>query len=433
MAVLLAAVSVTNMNAQQTKTQGDELRLVIVVSRHGIRAPIESETRGNRFNKKPWPTWPVAPGVLTPHGAAVLRQMGAWYRERYASALGVHSCVPVFAYANETQRTVASARALLDGMTPECKIAVHTRRQNDAAVTQSESAEETPAVERDPVFGAEAWAAKADHSLLAAAIRGQMGGDVARWAVEQKEPLDELQSVFARSGGGGFSGGGLQQLLRDVPSTVNAGKGDSLVDISTPVRVGADFAENFLLEYVEGLPMQDVGWGLVSRTELDRLMAMNTRYHDVVLRTPYFAQVGASEMASRIDRTLQQAMTGKSVQGAFGSTKDRIVMLVGHDSNLTWMGGLLRTQWLLPEGAMNATPPGSAMVFELHRRASGEWYVSVAFVSETLEQMRTAEKAVPVVAPVFVPGCSTSGEGYPCEVGAFHRLIQSAVDSRFVR
>src|SRR5882762_4292268 len=71
MAVLLAAVSVTNMNAQQTKTQGDELRLVIVVSRHGIRAPIESETRGNRFNKKQWPTWPVAPGVLTPHGAAV--------------------------------------------------------------------------------------------------------------------------------------------------------------------------------------------------------------------------------------------------------------------------------------------------------------------------------------------------------------------------
>jgi len=66
--------------------------------------------------------------------------------------------------------TVASARALLDGMAPECKIAVHDAKTRRCCGTQRESTEDTPAVERDPVFGAEAWAEKADHALLAAAI-----------------------------------------------------------------------------------------------------------------------------------------------------------------------------------------------------------------------------------------------------------------------
>ncbi|WP_433966330.1 GlsB/YeaQ/YmgE family stress response membrane protein [Tunturiibacter gelidiferens] len=41
--------------------------------RHGVRAPIESETRSGAYNAQPWPAWPTEPGVLTPHGAQALR------------------------------------------------------------------------------------------------------------------------------------------------------------------------------------------------------------------------------------------------------------------------------------------------------------------------------------------------------------------------
>ena len=64
-----------------------------------------------------------------------------------------------------------------------------------------------------------------------------------------------------------------------------------------PVTLGADFAENFLLQYTEGMPISQVGWGRVSRAKLNELMQMNTQYHDFMLRTPYGAQVAASDLA----------------------------------------------------------------------------------------------------------------------------------------
>jgi len=61
----------------------DEIRAVVILSRHGVRAPLSSEIRESAYNAQPWPAWPVASGVLTEHGGAALRLMGAWYRARY--------------------------------------------------------------------------------------------------------------------------------------------------------------------------------------------------------------------------------------------------------------------------------------------------------------------------------------------------------------
>src|SRR6185369_2237260 len=160
-----------------------------------------------------------------------------------------------------------------------------------------------------------------------------------------------------------------------------------------------DFAENFLLQYVEGMPMEQVGWGRVSRTTLHRLMEMNTRYHDFVLRTPYYAQQAAGPLAKHISDTLVYApvraatviINGKrsppyNANPEYGR---RFFFLSAHDSNLTWLGGLLRIDWLVPDETFNATPPGSALVFELHRnKATGALTVRVLFVAQKLDQIR---------------------------------------------
>src|ERR1700743_142939 len=72
--------------------EDDELRAVIVLMRHGVRAPIESETRSGAYNAQPWPTWPTEPGVLTPHGSRALRLLADFYRARYPSLLQTRSC-----------------------------------------------------------------------------------------------------------------------------------------------------------------------------------------------------------------------------------------------------------------------------------------------------------------------------------------------------
>jgi hypothetical protein len=51
----------------------DQIQAVIVLARHGVCAPIESESRSSASNAQPWPSWPVADGVLTPHGAEALK------------------------------------------------------------------------------------------------------------------------------------------------------------------------------------------------------------------------------------------------------------------------------------------------------------------------------------------------------------------------
>jgi 4-phytase / acid phosphatase len=81
--------------AQGPKTavsDDDQIQAVIVLARHGVRAPIESETRSSAYNAQPWPSWPVAAGVLTSHGTQALKLLGEYYRSRYPSLLQHIDC-----------------------------------------------------------------------------------------------------------------------------------------------------------------------------------------------------------------------------------------------------------------------------------------------------------------------------------------------------
>ena len=204
----------------------------------------------------------------------------------------------------------------------------------------------------------------------------------------------------------------------------------------SPVALAADFAENFLLQYTEGMPMPEVGWGGVSREDLNDLMQMNTQYHDFILRTPYGAEVAASDLAAHIRGTILSAAAGKPMPDQLGAVGNRFVLLDGHDSNLTWLGGLLRLDWLLPDQTFNATPPGSALAFELHKGDRGEATVQVFFISQTLDQIRYLSPLTgaesPSMAPVFMPGCSGPAPKFACPVQTFARVVDAAINHRFV-
>lgn len=56
--------------------------------------------------------------------------------------------------------------------------------------------------------------------------------------------------------------------------------------------------------------------------------------------------------------------------------------------------------------------------------------------SQTLDQMRQLTplslEAPPSRAAVFIPGCSTAGEGWACDWDAFQRAAEAAIDPAFV-
>ncbi len=399
----------------------DEVRLVIVLARHGVRAPIESEIRSSIYNAEPWPSWPVQPGVLTPHGAEALHLLGNYYRARYVRLLPRKPCESsgIYAEANTTQRTIASAHAFMTGLRPDCEIKVDFLTENEG--------------KENPLFLPN-LNDLADRQRLAAAVDGRMNGRPDWFTDAFRTTLSEMQHVLSECGGERCDQKRADLLASREHVRVPAGPG--LVDVDGAVTLGADVAENFLLEYAEGMPMSSVGWGRVSRDDLNQFMEMNTRYHDFVLRTPYFAQVGASEMAARIRDTLDGAAK-RVVQRPFGAPQDRFVLLMGHDSNLAWLGGLLRLDWMVVDQTFNATPPGSALVFELHHnRASGKDRIQVFFISQTLNQIRSLSllegSEQPSVAPVFVPGCSGPAPPYACALEDFDRVVTSAINQRFI-
>ncbi len=418
---LLLLASVRLLFSQEPHAEGDEIRAVVVLSRHGVRAPLASEIRGGVYNAQPWPAWPVATGVLTEHGAEALRLLGAWYRVHYAGLFENDSCSSptVYAEANTAQRTVASAKALLAGLKPGCDSHVSVRSAGQA----------------NPLFGPGAVGNRADPLKLSNAIRGRLGAHTDWWTNAFAEPLEEMRHVLLDCAGPDCDKS--KKSLVSAPGIVAPEPGRGLVNVDGPVAMGADFAEHFLLQYAEGFPMEKVGWGRVSRPMLKSLMEMNTRYHDFVLRTPYYAQIAGSDLAFRIDTTLRQAAGGHEAPGALGTPDSRFILLAGHDSNLTWLGGLLRMDWLLPDETFNATPPGSAIVFELHRnRHSGEYSVRALFVSQTLDQIRSlkrlADSEQPAMAPIFIPECSEDALDFSCPLASFSRVVDGAIDKRFL-
>lgn len=123
--------------------------------------------------------------------------------------------------------------------------------------------------------------------------------------------------------------------------------------------------------------------------------------------------------------------------------KSRFVGLVGHDTNLAGVGALLRLGWRfrdeslssgrrLPPDTVNLPDndalPAGALVFELHRRASG-YVVRISYVAHGLTQMRDVA-GEPFRIDVQGPACG--GRSRHCEMSleSFRSLVDHALGDR---
>jgi 4-phytase/acid phosphatase len=402
----------------------DELRMVVVLSRHGVRSPTSDGASLGAFSEQPWPQWNVAPGYLTPHGKQLMGIMGGWYRAYYSheglvSAQGCQEAGATYVVADDEERTLESAHGLMDGFLPGCEVVVHA----------------------DPKDGKEALfshasiaATDGDRATALAAVLGRIGGDPVYLAQAHAGALATMQSVLLGCAPGLCSASQTRgkKVLFDQESAIDAGKGDALVSIKSPLHNASTFAENFVLEYTEGMPMSQVAWGRVSPLQIGQLLELHTAYSDIALRTAPIARLYAGKLATAILATLQQGSSGKPADKAVGGAGAHMVFLVGHDTNITTLAGMLGLHWMMAEQPTDPTSTGGALVFELHRnRSTGGEHVRLYYVSQTMEQMRHSTPlslhSPPQRVPVRVPGCngSTSDEG--CTLSQFEVAVAHAL------
>jgi 4-phytase/acid phosphatase len=408
--LLLTATLVPAQTPTSARPSEDTLRFTLVLSRHGVRPPLKPTSDLGIRSSGAWPEWEVPLGFLTPHGAQAIRQMGAYMRLDLAGkglfpAAGCPGSGEIYLYADVQQRTIMSTRNTFAGLEPGCEpLPVHTIAG-------------APAVD-DPVFSPVPAAFPPPTAEAVAADRqATLGNDPAAFfSVAANPELKELAHILA-------------------PDPAHPAA-KPLLDDPRPLAASSPLIEDFLLEYVDGKPMTEVGWGRVDEATLRRLMPLYVKGFDLRTRTPLSARSEGSNMVAHILDTLEQAaQTGsaKPVPGALGPAGTRLVYIGGHDSDLSRFGGLFGLHWTV-DGITDDTPPDSQIVFELWQNSrSKDYSVRLFYRAQTYDQLRSGQALTLANPPAKVdltpPGCRA---GQPCPFAVFDHAARALLDPAYI-
>jgi len=206
------------------------------------------------------------------------------------------------------------------------------------------------------------------------------------------------------------------------------------VELRGPLATASTLSENLLLEYTQGMSAENTGWGCLDGATLRNILQLHAAESEIAQRTPILARSTASNLLDHILKALEQSATGKPVAGAPGTPGDKLLILVGHDTNIATVAGALGIDWII-DGRRDDTPPGGALFFELWRSQSdASEFVRVRYTAQTLEQMREAQPLTaqnpPADAPVFLPACSR--EDLSCTWASFDAAVRADIDPAYV-
>jgi 4-phytase / acid phosphatase len=426
---ILLAPCISPLKARSVPAGEPKLKFAVILTRHGVRSPTWTAQRLNAYSANHWPNWGVPPGNLTPRGSKLMRLFGSYYRLYFSAAgllrsVGCEDAVHIHIRTDVEQRTRDTGRALAAGMMSGCSVEVQTVDER-----------------KDPLFSP--WVAgvgRPDRVLAAQSISGRIGDNPTALVAIYRHEFDTLRGVLFGCAPDlsceAEDQPGKQALLKQR-SVVEAGKGDHAADLQGPLKTGSTLAEDLLLEYASGMKGKDLGWGRLDAAKVLEVMRIHAAYADLARQTPYIARIQASNLLTHVLRSIEQALSNRPIPGSVGKPGDRVLILVGHDTNISNVAGMLEISWLLAGYQRDDTPPGGALLFELWQRPNGEFAVSTSYVAQSLEQMRNALPLTldfpPLKSPIFVPGCSQAGENMTCAWQAFQRTVESAVDPAFVK
>jgi 4-phytase/acid phosphatase len=360
----------------------------VLLIRHGVRPPTHEPALDPAIAPDAWPGWPVPPGDLTPHGAQAIARLGAYDRQKFAAdgIIPATGCpAGVMIYADVDERTVATGEAYAAAFAPGCHLATaHAGGATDPLFS--------PLAAPDPAFDANT--AKAAMLRAAGGSPDAIIGTHQALFMQMQAVLDPGSSAFLT-----------------LPAKISARRPNQVPKLSGPLAEASSAAEDFLLEYLDGKPLAQVGWGRVPPSEIPVLLALHPLAYTVTARPPYIADRAGGPLAARI----LAALTGG----------DKFTLLVGHDTNQAELAGLLNLHWSLGGYPADDPPPGGGMLFVLcHDRATGAKYVTVTYQVQTIGQIRNLTPLNPLNPPALqtlaLPGCSkTTG----CTLAAFSALV----------
>jgi 4-phytase/acid phosphatase len=364
--MLTAAALPAAAAARIRATPPAHVRLTIVVMRHGVRAPTQDPQALARYAAQPWPQWPVAPGMLTAHGAAGMQALGARYRQRWLAA-GVLApdcaAAQVVVIADSTPRNHASAAAFGEGLQPGC--GAHYLA--------------LPSEQNNPLFHYAAGKDKsANEDKDDDAVAAPLHPDAAT-----RTRLRALQRVLSGCRGAACAA---QAPGQDTPRVDDPRRLDDPAQAPKVLKTAGSLAENLMLEYAQGMPLAQMAWGRADAASLQRLIGLHNAAFAYSKRALPAARAGGSNLLAHLLATLQAAAGQPPAVAPLAPADARALVLLGHDTNLAHLAGLFGIDPAVP-GQPDAYPPGGALVLELVRQ-DGQDFLDLRSVVPTLQALR---------------------------------------------
>lgn len=326
-----------------------ELKQVVILSRHNIRAPIAGDSSLAKLTAHEWHDFGVDSGELTVHGGQMEEKMGRYARYHLQEeGLLPAGCQPeeekVNFYANAFQRTIATARHFARGMFPEAEVTVHYKGEVGDA---------------DPVF----FPGAAGHnSLLDERLKQEMAelGD-----------SEGLTSSVA-------PGLSLAALVLDNPEVQDTQLKVTVEDglqLGGSIRPVMKACDALTLQYYElGDSRASFGHSLDLR-QWQEIAAVKDLGIHIYRHAPTCARGVARPLLS----VFQEEMS---------LPRRKLTFLCGHDTNIASMLGALEAkETSLPETIEQEAPIGCKLVVEKWQDRAGELFVALKLVYPSTAQL----------------------------------------------
>jgi 4-phytase/acid phosphatase len=405
---LALAIGLGPATARATEPNADAgltLERVVLLMRHGIRPPTKATVTPPGVAAEPWPKWEAPYGHLTAHGAEAIRLLGRFDRESLAArgllpGEGCPKAGAVSVWSDTDQRTIATGDALLKGMFPGCGLG------NDHLAEGA----------KDPVFHPDVGGVAVDVAAARQAVLAHVGS-LERLRLRYGVAFDRLQQVLGCCAPTVCRAAGLQEGCRmaELPGDIVPPKpGEGRPDATGLFDFAPSAAQTLMLEYAEG--RKQVGWGRASAADLELIGTLHAMKGDLLQRPALLGARGATRLARRMLDAIERA------DGPV------LTVLVGHDTNIGDLSGLLDFDWQVTGYAADTPPPGGGVGFELLADRTGARYVRAFYRSQSLQQMRELTRldaAHPAFRQVLtIPGCALPDDASRCSLDTFARLVR---------
>lgn len=349
---------------------------VVVMMRHGVRPPTKDPAMPKGVAAQGWPRWDVPPGWLTAHGGRAVEVLG---RED-ARWLGLRDCAAVHIIADSDQRTIATAQHWAKG-----------------ALRCAPAIDHLPQDQEDPRFNAlSSGLARLDPAAADRGVAQEVGpGGLPAMEARMRPLLARLDAILCGDARADCGVGAMPSALRPATETAKPKLSGALDRASTAAQI-------LLLEYADGKPMADVGWGRASAADIAALSAFHAEEFRLLARPRDLALPGLAGLMP-------------AIRGGLDARRG-VTLVAGHDTNVANLAGVLGLHWRVPGFAMDDPVPGGAIVLEVLRQR-GQRFVRATYRAQALDQIRHGGPRV-LRVPMRIAGCAAL-----CPLGRVQALL----------